>query len=160
MRSRTARRAEAAALSTYRRLPPPLRRLLVRAVKPCYTVGAVLVVTRTPRGGATEVLLVRQRHTHGWALPGGLLDRGESPAQALVRELREELRLELDAGQLPPPTANVDPDPRRVDVVFRWEADLPDEPRRRGPEILEVGWHRLDALPALTGPTSQVLQLR
>lgn len=159
MPSKTARRVEAAALSTYRRLPPVLRRALVRVAKPRYTVGAVLVVTRTPQAGPAEVLLVRQRHTRGWALPGGLLDRGESAAQALVRELREEIRLDIDAAALPAPTVNVDPGPRRVDVVFRWDRALPDEPRRRGPEILEIGWHPLDALPALTGPTAQVLRL-
>lgn len=39
-----------------------------------------------------------RRHAGQWALPGGGLDRGETPEQAALRELEEEVGLVLDPG--------------------------------------------------------------
>jgi len=55
--------------------------------------AAVLV-----RDGA--VLLHRQAGDGFWALPGGKVEPGESAAEALVRELREELAVDITVGRL------------------------------------------------------------
>lgn len=51
---------------------------------------------------APALLLTRRaadmrQHAGQWALPGGRLDEGETPEQAALRELQEEVGLQLDA---------------------------------------------------------------
>src|SRR5579871_6692564 len=61
----------------------------------------------TPRVASGAIFIDRDRiflvhKTYGihWDLPGGYVDRGESPASACERELREELKLERTVRRL------------------------------------------------------------
>ncbi|WP_062435032.1 NUDIX domain-containing protein [Herbidospora daliensis] len=45
--------------------------------------------------GVRHVLLVLRGDGHGWAIPGGMLDPGETPEAAARRELLEETALDL-----------------------------------------------------------------
>ena len=144
-----------AAMAAFRHLPAPLRRAAVHAGAPSYTVGAVAVLRR-PDGC---LLLVDQRHSDGWALPGGLLSRGEPAEAAVVREVREEVGVDLDPAALPLPYAVVTASVRRVDVVFVVDvsADL-DTHREDDVEVKRIAWFALDALPPLSGPTVDILR--
>lgn len=55
------------------------------------------------------VLIERQNAPHGWALPGGFVDEGESVEQAAMREALEETGLEVSLTAL----LGVYSDPRR-----------------------------------------------
>jgi 8-oxo-dGTP diphosphatase len=47
-----------------------------------------------------RVLLVRKTYGNRWDIPGGYVDRGESPRAACRRELREELGIDRDPVRL------------------------------------------------------------
>ncbi|CRM56587.1 pyrimidine (deoxy)nucleoside triphosphate pyrophosphohydrolase [Pseudomonas sp. 37 R 15] len=59
-----------------------------------------------------QTLLVRKRGTQAFMQPGGKVDAGEQPIEALSRELQEELNLRIDPthavylGQFSAPAAN------------------------------------------------------
>jgi 8-oxo-dGTP pyrophosphatase MutT (NUDIX family) len=54
------------------------------------TRGAAAALLVDPRG---RVLLVKPTYKEGWFLPGGVIEEGESPLAACVRECQEELGL-------------------------------------------------------------------
>jgi len=67
--------------------------------------GANLPGLPSPAGWSRRAALILTRrsarlrsHAGQWALPGGRVDAGETPEQAALRELAEEVDLHLDAG--------------------------------------------------------------
>jgi 8-oxo-dGTP diphosphatase len=66
-------------------------------------VRQLTVVAAVIRDREGRILLTRRAedaHMGGlWEFPGGKVDEGEGPAEALVRELREELGLEAEVEQ-------------------------------------------------------------
>ena len=49
---------------------------------------------------AGRILLVKPTYNDVWHLPGGVVEAGESPAAAAIREVKEELGLDVEAGRL------------------------------------------------------------
>ena len=48
------------------------------------------------RNAAGEVLLVQQNYgTHAWGTPGGVVEPGETPMEAAIRETSEEVGLNV-----------------------------------------------------------------
>jgi 8-oxo-dGTP diphosphatase len=65
--------------------------------QPIRCVGAVI------KDDAGRLLLVRRGHEPGlglWSIPGGRVERGESDAEAVVREVLEETGLAVSCGPL------------------------------------------------------------
>jgi 8-oxo-dGTP diphosphatase len=101
-----------------------------------------------------HLLTVRKRGTSRFMLPGGKLDDGESPAQAAVREVAEELGIELDEADLVPlgtyrEEAANEPDTHVDATIFTAELfGIPDAAR----EIAELRWTPITAPPADLAP--------
>jgi ADP-ribose pyrophosphatase YjhB (NUDIX family) len=106
------------------------------------TAGAVV----SDEGG--RVLLLRHvlRRGSGWGVPGGFLNAFEQPEEAVRRELREEIGLELDSVELAfvRSLAHV----RQVEIIFRCRMRAAAlEGLKESFEIDRAEWFARDALP-------------
>ena len=122
--------------------------------------AGVAIVLIPETDGQTCFLLTRRaagmrRHAGQWALPGGRLDEGENEVEAALREVQEEVGLQVPpenvlgllddyrtrSGFAMTPVvvwaggdAKLVPDPVEVEAIFRVplsELDRPDVPRTR-----------------------------
>lgn len=118
--------------------------LRARGAPPVDVVQGAVLRDRPDAGGRQELLLAVRPDVRGWELPGGHPEPGESPQQALAREIREETGIRVDVGEaigvyrrtgFLPHTATV----YRCAVV----GGVPV----RGAEVARVAWWPVDGLP-------------
>ena len=91
-------------------------------------VAIALVDAGDGSGGTALLLTLRasglRAHSSQWALPGGRCDAGETPVAAALRELHEELGLELEPDDV---LGQLDDYPTRsgylITPVVAWAAD-------------------------------------
>lgn len=103
-----------------------------------------------------RVLLVEPSYKDYLDIPGGYVERGESPLQTCVREVREELGIEPSIGRL----LAVDwaPNPGEGDkVLYLFDGGTLGEQDRvriqpQAEELQGYGFHRVQELPELTIP--------
>lgn len=63
---------------------------------PSVPLGAKIILTNSHG----EVLIVETTYRPGWQLIGGVVNKDESPLQAVLRETKEEIGLELPTNRL------------------------------------------------------------
>lgn len=82
-----------------------------------------------------KILLVKSP-LRGWEFPGGMVERGESPLKALMREVREESGVAVTVRELAGIYTNLDRD--IVNLDFR--CDYRAGELATSEESVEVGW--------------------
>jgi ADP-ribose pyrophosphatase YjhB (NUDIX family) len=92
------------------------------------------------------VLIERLNPPHGWALPGGFVDYGESLESSAVREAKEETSLDIVLREQFHTYSDPDRDPRHhtlTTVFIAWASGTP----KAADDAKKVGCFSLDALP-------------
>ena len=67
------------------------------------TINVVAAIIRRQQGDTVKILGARRGYGDfegGWEFPGGKIEPGETPQQALIREIREELNVSVRVGRL------------------------------------------------------------
>jgi 8-oxo-dGTP diphosphatase len=82
-----------------------------------------------------------------WEFPGGKVEPGESTEVALVREIREELNVEIEVGQLIDRTATVTAG-GSIDLAC-YRATLIGDPPNRSTDHDMLRWMAISDLPQL-----------
>lgn len=127
--------------SVFRFLPGGFRRGLVRLGQRRFTVTAGAFVFDDE--GRILLLEHEFRPDSRWGIPGGFLNQSEQPEEALRRELREEVALEVDDVQFL--FARTLPRPRQVEIHFACTTQ--GNPTPSSFEIRKADWFALDDLP-------------
>ena len=78
-----------------------------------------------------------------WGVPGGWMNRGESPAECALRELREETGLTAKLG----PVVHVSHESIPPHIGIAYAATIESGVIRLSSEILEANWYKHDELP-------------
>ncbi|HLN68477.1 MAG TPA: NUDIX domain-containing protein [Streptosporangiaceae bacterium] len=113
-------------------------------------MGAVI------KDGRGRLLLIKRGHAPGaglWSLPGGRIEPGETDAEALVREIREETGLTIEAGQLIGTVRRPTQDGGVLDIRD-YEATVTGGTLRAGDDAADARWvaaSELETLPITEG---------
>ena len=73
-------------------ISPYLKKLREKIGNEILQIPSVAAIIRNESG---EILLVKSKNSDVWGLPAGAIDPGETPAEAVIREVFEETGLKI-----------------------------------------------------------------
>ena len=105
---------------------------------------SIVVVAGVIFEGDRVLVTQRKTGTHlagAWEFPGGKLEEGESPQDALARELREEIGIEVRVAEVIDVAFHRYEDAEKAVLLLFYEACiLPSSPAPRAIDVARVGW--------------------
>lgn len=133
----------------WEKTPYFLRVRLIRATQPKFTVSVAAIITNE----RSEVLLLDHvlRPYFSWGIPGGFIEAGEQPENAVRREIREETGLELAQTEM----IRIRTINRHVEILFRARANGAATVKSR--EINDLGWFAAGEMPKQMSRTQKQL---
>jgi mutator protein MutT len=106
------------------------------------TIGAFAII----RDDAGRVLLCHRRDRDLWNLPGGRVEKGETPWDAVVREVKEEVNLEVSVERL----AGIYAKPGDDELVFSFVCAVSGGEISLTEEADAIEWFGRDDMPCNT----------
>ena len=127
-------------LKIWRVFPVPLQEVLSRRIRPLFQVFAAAVILDEQK----NLFLVKSTYQrfHPWGLPGGSLEYGEHPEEAVIREVWEETGLHVCIEKLLLVNSWL---PDRVG--FYYLCRITDGTFHPTEEVSEFAYFSLDSLP-------------
>lgn len=127
-------------LKIWRIFPGWLQVISSRIIRPKFQVFSAAVIL----DDENKVLLVKSTYQrfHPWGLPGGSLEYGESPADAVLREVWEETSLKVEIEKFMFVKTWT---PDRVGMYYL--CNIADGEFQPSEEVSEIGYFSLDNLP-------------
>jgi ADP-ribose pyrophosphatase YjhB (NUDIX family) len=104
---------------------------------PVPTVDIIIEIQRED-GKEGIVLIKRKNPPHGWAIPGGFVDYGESLEEAAVREAKEETSLDVQLKKQLHTYSDPDRDPRQHTISTVFVASARGRPKAED-DAQEIG---------------------
>ncbi len=123
----------------WKRIPSRFRLKIIRATQKKFTASVGVIITDADE----KILLLEHilRPASGWGIPGGFLNQGEQPEEAVRRELREETGIELENVKM----LRVRTIKLHIEILFRATSTGKAEVKSR--EIKSLGWFEVDKMP-------------
>ncbi len=106
-------------------------------------MGAFAVIYEENSRDSGRVLLCRLSYVDLWSLPGGGVDHGETPVEAVVREVKEETGLDARVRRLVGVDTKSD-----GNLVFCFECEVTGGELTTSEETLEFGYFAPGGFPA------------
>ncbi|TEU06159.1 MAG: NUDIX hydrolase [Candidatus Aminicenantes bacterium] len=104
---------------------------------PVPTVDIIIEIQRED-GKEGIVLIKRKNPPHGWAIPGGFVDYGESLEEAAAREAKEETSLDVQLKRQFHTYSDPDRDPRQHTISTVFVATAQGQPKAED-DAQEIG---------------------
>lgn len=98
----------------------------------------IIIEVQREDGKEGIVLIKRKNPPHGWAIPGGFVDYGESLEEAAVREAKEETSLDVQLKKQLHTYSDPDRDPRQHTISTVFVASARGKPKAED-DAQEIG---------------------